>query len=711
VAQSSNAQPRANADNETSFNSNPSSGQTASTNSTQKINYQFVHHDMIDPTARSLRPRSNQDSERRDAMSEKGGACLPCGQAKIQCDPSDHCRNCVHKNLPSEKEFWASIKSTLHQPGLEHISLDQLSTPTERVSSTTNHSRGTDTNHAHDHLNAWFHNITCMIDSEPFLNDFTTAKVSLKITSASNEETTETNFSLPYEDISTHLDQSTYSLVDFEDSLVAAFLGHSSAPKPALQHGRSPSQSVEHLSWVVTKTFDFLQSFEKADMYAALIQIPAARASVSVIYSGLYRLLLEKANALCSFVLASLKQKFRYCTRRTFKKVVKDSLCALAEYHRVLTRLAEPKLGSSSEVAALFQCLRDRAATILRHRGTERLFLRVYNRLKGPKLTFENTSQFKIEELINEYCTRPSNLKALSIALCIIPVHSDTAPVPTAAFRDTDPYNQHRPVKVSDLLKESESSTIDPKQMVVNSYVDNINDPDLGHGLPELAEGSNRSLSLFFSQVPSDSTYVESQSLLMSLNREHASERPSQDDTDLESFQSESTIQNILGLDSILSLDDLGHGLPEQVGGSNRSPSLFFGRMPSDSTYVETQSLLTSLNREHASERPSQDDTDLESFQSESTIQNTFGLDSIFSLDVMTQAASEGSEPKESPDVKWQGAPRRKGRKRRKGSRDSSNSDHSADRGGRKHVRSGSPSAACKQNYYSIFTSEPTRLP
>jgi hypothetical protein len=631
VAQSSNAQPRANADNETSFNSNPSSGQTASTNSTQKINYQFVHHDMIDPTARSLRPRSNQDSERRDAMSEKGGACLPCGQAKIQCDPSDHCRNCVHKDLPSEKEFWASIKSTLHQPGLEFISLDQISTPTERVSSTTNHSRGTDTSHAHDHLNAWFQNVTRMIDSEPFLNDFTTAKVSLKITSASNEEeTTETSFSLPYEDISTHLDQSTYSLVDFEDSLVAAFLGHSSAPKPALQHGRSPSQSVEHLSWVVTNTFDFLQSFEKADMYAALIQIPAARASVSVIYSGFYRLLLEKANALCSFVLASLKQKFPYCTRRRFKNVVKDSLCALAEYHRILTRLAEPKLGSSSEVAALFQCLRDRAATILRHRDTERLFLRVYNQLKGPKLTFENTSQFKIEELINEYCARPSSPKLLSIALCIIPVQSDTAPVPTAAFRDTDPYRQHRGVKLSDLLKESESSTIDPKQLVLDSIVDHFN--------------------------------------------------------------------------------DLGHRLPELVEGSNRGPSLFFGQVPSDSTSVESQSLLTSLNREHASERPSQDDTDLESFQSESTIQNIFDLDSILSLDV-TPAASERSEPKESPDLTWQHAPRRKGRKRRKGSRDSSNSEHSADRGGRKHVRSGSPSAASQRNYYEVFTSEPTRLP
>jgi hypothetical protein len=632
VARSTDSQPRANADKETSSYSNPSSGQTASSNSVQETNFQWVHQDMVDPTARSLRPRSNQDYERRDAMSEKGGACLPCRQAKIQCDPSDHCRNCLHKNLPSEKEFLASIKSTSHQPGLEYISLDQISSPTERVSSTMDLSRETTTSHAHNHLKRWLKNGTRMIDRKPFDIDLFTAEVCLEITSASNEkDTTETSFSLPYLDIFTHLERSTYSLFEVEDSFVAAFLGHSSAPKPALQHGRSPSQSVEHLSWVVTNTFDFLQSFEKADMYAALIQIPAARASVSVIYSGLYRLLLEKANALCSFVLASLQQKFRYCTRRTFKNVVKDSLCALAEYHRILTRLAEPKLGSSSEVAALFQCLRGRAATILRHRGTERLFLRVYNQLKGPKLTFENTSQCKIEELINEYCARPSNLKALSIALRIIPVQSDRAPVPTAAFRDTDPYHQHRRVKVSDLLKESESSTTDPKQIVVNSFVDNFN--------------------------------------------------------------------------------DLGHGLPEQAEGSNRSPSLFLGQVPSDSTYVETQSLLTSLNREHASERPSQDDTDLDSFKSESTVQNIFGLNSIFSLDVMTQAASEGSEPKESPDLKWQNAPRGKGRKRRKGSRDSSNSDHSADRGGRKHVRSGSPSAAYQHNYFGVLTSEPTRLP
>ena len=534
---------------------------------------------MSDPTARSLRPRSNQDYERVEAIRAKGGTCLPCRQAKTRCDAFDHCQRCIHKNVLSEKEFIASINTSSNQPGLEDISLCQLYCPAvldnrslaetdSGITNTTIDGRA-DNNHAYDQVTRWFKKVTSMTDPKPFDSFTVQREVTLKITSGPNRnKTTDSSFSLDYFDISCHLEQqSPYWLT--EDNLVAAFLGHSSAPKaPAPQDGPPRSQDVKHLSWLVTHIFNFLQDFEEADVYAAIRHIPAARASVSLIMASFYHLLLQKGDALCSFVLASERQKFSYCIRGTSKSksIVEDSLGALAEYHSVLTRLAGPRWGSSSEVAALFQSLGDRAEAILLHRGTERLFLRVYNQLKvKPKRTINNTSQSEIKELINRYCARPSDTRVLSIALRVNPVQSDMAPVPTEAFRDTDPYHHHRCIKVRDLLKESESSATDPKQIFVDGFVNNFD--FLGDWLPGEAESSSNGASLFFGPMPFDSSAsVDTQSLLTSLDREHASERPSQDDTDLESIKSESTVQDVLGLDWIFDSD------ATQVGGDCSEP-------------------------------------------------------------------------------------------------------------------------------------------
>jgi hypothetical protein len=552
--------------------------------------------------------------------------------------------------VPSEEEFLASVKSTSPRPGLEEISLCQIDSPAvlddrslaETDSGMTNVkvARRADSNHAHDHVNRWFKKVTRMIDPKPFKDgSFTVQReVSLKITSGpngdKNTETTETSFSLAYFDISCHLEL-LYWLTDHEDSLVAAFLGHPSAPKPpAPGDGEPRSRFIKHLSLMVTNIVNFLQNFEEANVYAAISGMPVARATGSIIYASFYRLLLDKGHALCSFVLASLQQKFRYCIRGTFKTVVEDSLRALAEYHRVLKMLAGPRFGSSSEAAVLFQGLRDRAADLLLHRGTERLFLRVYNQLKvEPKRTINNTSQSMIEDLINRYYARPSVIKPLSIALRVNSIQSDIAPVPTEAFRDTDPYHHHRCIKVRDLLKESESSVTDPKQILVDGLVDNF--------------------------------------------------------------------------------DFLGHWPPQQQSEPWKSgASLCLGELPfnGSTVYTETQSLSTSLDREHASERPSQDDTDLESIKSESTAQDFLGLDLIFDLGA-TPVGGAGSEAKASPDLGWQHVLPGKGCKRRKGSGDSSNSDDSAGRGGRKHVRSGSPPAAYKHNFFGVLTGKPTRLP
>jgi hypothetical protein len=513
--------------------------------------YLWLDYRQQDPTVRSLTVRRTEDNVRIDAIHDKGGSCGPCRQSKKQCDALDHCQRCLDRKVLSEAAFVASLQSASYTPGLENISSYNFQAPVD-----LGHTSPTNPGSAAmiaaqeqttEHVNSWFKNVTEMIDSKPFYNDIFQREVSLVITSGVNGNTS-TCFNLNFLDISSHLELTAY-LLD-EKELLAGFMGHSNTRRPpAPKHGQVGSHSIKSLSWVVSNTFAFLRSLADAEIYASINSMPAARATVSVIYASLYRLLLSKGHDLCSFVLKSLQQDFKYCTRRNRKDVIEDSLRGLAQYHRVVTGLSKMELGSCSEVAALFSGLKMRTTSLLENTGLERLFMRIYSKIPPRSaLVFDGAAGSIFDELVSSYSSEVPDIKSLSIALRVNSGNSSLRPVHTEAFRDADPYHHHEPIKVRELLMKSDGPSVDPKQI----YVDNmIYDFDfLGRSALEQSGPSGSCPSFFVGQDELshiDPDVLETPST--SLDPEHASIRPSQQDTETESIKSESTVQNDLGID------------------------------------------------------------------------------------------------------------------------------------------------------------------
>ena len=501
----------------------------------------WVEYGKRDPTARFLQARSTEDNARMDAMHGIGGACLPCRRARRRCDALDYCQRCKDRGDPSEAQFLSSIQPASYAPGLEDISLYNLQSRTllnnRLLAEPQSSAMVIAQEQATNHVNAWFKNVTRMIDPKLFYNGLFQREVSLLITSGLNREST-TCFNLEYLDISSHLEQTAY-LLD-EESLLAGFVGHSSAPIPPVpSHDQLCSRRIRHLSWIISHTFAFLRSFADADLYAAINNMPAARATVSIVYASLYRYLLAKCDDLCSIVLKSLQQDFQYCTRRSLKDVTQDLLHGVAEYHCVVTELARLELGTSSEAAALLWRLKDRATSLLQHGGIERLFRRIYKMAKPAP------SESMPKRLISSSSPNVPEIRSLSIALRVDSSNNDMRPVSTEAFRDTDPYQHHRPIKVRDLLKGTEDSAVDPKQIYVDYIVDNFD--SLGHALPEQLGPSDNWRNYFVSQGASCSIgYASREALSTSLKGEHASICPSQQDTETRSIKSESTMQDDL---------------------------------------------------------------------------------------------------------------------------------------------------------------------
>lgn len=520
--------------------------------SSQSREYLFVAHGQRDPTARSLNGRSVEDNKRREAIREVGGVCGTCGRSKGRCDALDHCESCARKGIPSEEQFWASLEPPSYIPGLEFATLYNLERPAVR-NNNNNRLLGEPIStmmssvqqQAIDHVNDWFKNVTRMIDSKPFYKEMFHGEVSLKITSGSDRKRT-TSFNLTFLDISGHLEQGAYPL-DAE-SFLAGFVGHSSGRMPpALRRGQLPSRCVRHLSWVVSQAFAFLRSFADADMYAAINSMPAARATVSMIYASLYRLILDKGDDLCSFILKSLQQDFRYCVRRSRQYIMEDMLYALAQYYRVVTGLANLELRSSSEIEELLSGLRGRATTLLRMGGIKRLLLQTYEKTKArpAPAAHGGNSQVVFDELISFYSSEVCQIEPLSIALRVNSGNNQLRPVSTEAFRDLDPYHHFKPIKVQDLLKEIGPSVVHPQQMYVDGFVDNFD--ILGPSQLVQPGPSDTCPSFWVGQEEvSHSGYAVAEAVSTSLDPHHASISPSQQDTETESIKSESTVQNDL---------------------------------------------------------------------------------------------------------------------------------------------------------------------
>lgn len=484
-------------------------------------------------------------------MRQKGGSCAPCRRSKKQCDDHDYCQSCIHKKILSEAEILALVESNTYVPGFEDVSLRDLD-PSTLFDNRSLAEVGPATmtgaqEQAIIHVNKWFKWVSRNIDPKPFHDGVFQREVSLGITSGPNGKT-ETCFNLEYVDISNHFAMTTYPLDD--KILVAAFLQHSSAQMPDTpRHGGAPrSRCASRLSSAVAQTFAFLKSFADANVYARINNIAAARATVSIIYTNLYRLLLSKSDDFGSFLLRALEHDFQYCARASRDNLLEDALRGLAQYYSVLTGLAELELQSSSEVAALFSNLEQRAKVLLENGGIKRLFLRIHTKLRRLDSTHahDGAPQPEFEKLLRDYASDVPAIKSLSIALRVNSGNGDIAPVPTEAFRDTDPYNHNIHIKVRDLLKRSEESVMDPKQLYIDGIVENFD--FLGHTLPEPPDISASWFGdlqeLFADRKPSvaDTPFG-------SMDSEHGSLCPSQQDTDTQTVKSESTIQDHIQFD------------------------------------------------------------------------------------------------------------------------------------------------------------------
>ena len=525
-------------------------------------------------------------------MRQKGGSCAPCRRSKKQCDDHDYCQSCIHKKLLSEAEILALTESATYIPGFEDVSLRDLDpstlpnnrSPTEVGSAIMTGAQ----EHAINHVNDWFKWVSRNIDPKPFYDGMFQREVSLGITSGPNDKI-ETCFNLEYVHISNHFEVTTYPLDD--KSLVAAFLQHSSAQMPDTpRHDATRSQCASRLSSAVSHTFAFLKSFADANLYARINNIAAARATVSIVYANLYRLLLSKSDYFCSFILRTLQHDFQYCARASRDNLMEDALRGLAQYYSVLTGLANLELQSSSEVAALFSKLEQRAKALLENNGIKGLFLRIHMKLRRLDSTHarDGIPQPEFEELLRNYVSDVPPIKSLSIALRVNSGKGDIAPVPTEAFRDTDPYNHNIHIKVRDLLKRSEETVMDPKQLYIDRIVENFD--FLGHTLPDQPDFSASWLG-DLQELLSDKNPGVADTPSGSMDPEHGSLRPSEQDTDTQSVKSESTIQDHIQFDhthltdALFGVDQEDHDWQEvqsrkrrQRSDDSQNSQQFFGR-------------------------------------------------------------------------------------------------------------------------------------
>ncbi|ERF74226.1 hypothetical protein EPUS_03416 [Endocarpon pusillum Z07020] len=521
-----------------------SQSDSASTNDRE---YLWLEHGQKDPTVRSLQARSPEDCNRRDAMRQKGGSCAPCRRSKKQCDDHDYCQSCIRKKFLSEAKMLALMESNTYIPGFEDVSLRDLDPSTllnNRSPAEVARAAMTAAQvQAINHVNDWFKWVSRNIDPKPFYDAMFQGEVSLGITSGPDGKT-ESCFNLEYVHISNHFEIATYPLDD--KILEAAFLQHSSAQMPDTpRHDAPRSQCASRLSSAVSHTFAFLKSFADANLYAHINHIAAARATVSIVYANLYRLLLSKSDAFCSFVSRAFQHDFQYCARASRDNLLEDALRGLAQYYSVLTALAKLELQSSSEVAALFSKLEQRAKGLLEKGGIRRLFLDIYTKLRDSTHARGGVPQPEFEELLRDYVSDVPPIKSLSIALRVNSGNGDIAPVPTEAFRDTDPYNHNIHIKVRDLLKRSEESVMDPKQLYIDGIVENFD--FLGHTLPDEPDISASWLG-DLQELLSNRNPSVADTPSESMDPEHGSLRPSQDNDTL-SVKSESTIQDHIQFD------------------------------------------------------------------------------------------------------------------------------------------------------------------
>jgi Fungal Zn(2)-Cys(6) binuclear cluster domain len=507
-----------------------------------------LQHDQKDPTIRSLHARSPEDNDRIDKIKDKGGACGPCRRSKRRCDDLNHCQGCIRRGILSETGFLASLEPTAYTAGLASISLYDLESPAllrnELLAEPDSSIVFAAQDQATKHVNSWFKNVTRSIDSKLFHAAEFERLVSLGISSNGKRNTC---FNLELLDIVAHLEHSAYQLE--EEKLLAGFARHASArgpPEP--KAGRPRAHCVRHLSWVVTNTFTFLKSFADAELFAAINSMSAARATVSIVYASLYRLLLAKSQDLCLFVQKSMQQDFQYCTRSGRKELIEESLRALTHYYRVVAGLAYLDVTSSPEVAALFTGLQGRARNLLENGGVRRLILEIHAKARpGRAQSSHESSPSVFSDILSSWSPEVQEIKPLSISLRVNSGNHCIAPVSTEAIRDADPYRHYKAIKVRDLLKETQDSAIDPKQLFVNEIIGNFD--FLSREFLELPGPSDSYPSFFMGQdVLSDSDDILKHALSTSLDPEHASLGSSQQDTDLESVKSETTVQNDLTL-------------------------------------------------------------------------------------------------------------------------------------------------------------------
>lgn len=527
-------------------------GQSSSQSSSQGPEYTFVLHGQRDPSIRAIHARSHEDIERIDAIQKKGGVCGPCGAIRKQCDGGDHCKRCVKKRIPSYAKFLESLRPVSHAPELESISLHELESTSSSNSSPTEPTYDpliVAQQQVAEHVNSWFKNVTRMIDPKPFESNHFAQHVTLEITS-DDKGTRRTCFNLDFFEICTQVGLTAYQLED--DRLLSSFVSHPSIGKPPTpSHGELSSQCVRHLTWVICNTFAFLRSFPDADVFASINNMPAARATLSIVYASLYRLLLTKVDDFCSIVLKSLEHDFKYCLRKSRKDIVEDSLRGLAQYYRVVTGLANLELKSSSELMALFSTLRDQARKILNNDGLRDLIVKIHAKTVPRRARGANEpTQPNFKEIMSSYPSEVPEIKFLTIAVRVNPTNSLVRPTSTEAFRNNDPYHHHQPIKVRDLLKDSQNPAIHPSQVYVDNLMDNFDDleqTDLG----ELGPSGSRPRHPAVQETIFDYDGVWSEPLSSSLSLEHASLRSSQQATDIRSVKSEMTVQNEMDVHDI----------------------------------------------------------------------------------------------------------------------------------------------------------------
>lgn len=545
-----------------SANSSPN-GQSELTTPINNRELTWVNHGQKVPGARILRAQTYSDQDRKEAIKDKGGVCGPCRISRKQCDASDHCALCIRRNIPSEARLMTSPQSV---PGIQKISLSNLeSSPsfTDRRSA-ENHpaTHSTVQKRTIDHVKSWFENATKSIDSQPFKNDRFQRQISLDITSGVNRQT-RTRFNLDFLDISRHLESRADPLEG--EALADSLLRHSSARTPLTPTSDQPrSCIVTELSAIVSHTFAFLKSLANANIYASIPEMSAAHATISIIYASLYRLLLAKSDALCSIVLKSLQKDFDdYCIRR---KSIDNLLRGIAQYHRVVNGLANWEPNSPSEPGVFVPQLGECAKLLLRGRGIRELLLRI--RAMSKKATAiapDGSAESIFDRIMSNYSTEVPEIHCLNIVVRVHSSDNEKAPVPTQAMRDTDPYHHRKPIRVQRLLNHNGDWGIKYQQLFVD---DLVNDFDRLQRTSLEQPGPSDSCPSFLdsSDVFMYGTYGAVQNVPTSLEPEHASTQPSQQDTATASITSDVTAWNDPVLDDFQFMDEILSGEPAKNG-------------------------------------------------------------------------------------------------------------------------------------------------